>query len=213
MTSSLIKATVVIPNWNGRQWLKGCLDALKNQDYNNFEVVLVDDASSDGSAEYVQVNYPDVKIVRRTQQGGFAKTANAGIRVASGEYVVLLNNDTIPSPSWLGRLIRVMDRMPPEVGSLASCMKCMDDPELIDSAGDVLTWYGQVLKRGNKRPVDELDCAGEILSACAGAALYRHDLLQDVGGFDEEFSSYIEDIDLGLRGRLSGYTCVYVPNA
>jgi len=89
----------------------------------------------------------------------------------------------------------------------------MDDPELIDSAGDVLTWYGQVLKRGNKRPVDELDCAGEILSACAGAALYRHDLLQDVGGFDEEFSSYIEDIDLGLRGRLSGYTCVYVPNA
>ncbi len=213
MNSSGVKASVVIPNWNGRHWLKGCLDALRAQEYRSFEVLLVDDASSDGSVEYVQAQYPEVTIIKRAVQGGFAKTANTGINASSGEYVVLLNNDTLPSPSWLGELIRSMDRSPPTVGSLASCMLRMDDPQLIDTTGDLLTWYGQALKRGHDQPVPGCDCSSEILSACAGAALYRRAFLETAGVFDEEFGSYLEDLDLGLRGRLSGYTCSYASSA
>jgi GT2 family glycosyltransferase len=204
---------VVIPSWNGRQWLKGCLDALRAQDFRDFEVLLVDDASTDGSAGYVKAHFPEVNIVQKTRREGFAKTANAGVKASSGEYVVLLNTDTRPTRSWLGELVRTMDGSPPEVGSLASCMVQMDNPHLIDSAGDILTWYGQALKRGNRKPVSGCDCTGGILSACAGAALYRREFLQETGGFDGEFGSYLEDIDLGLRGRLSGYTCTYVPSA
>lgn len=206
MTSSSVKATVVIPNWNGLRWLEGCLESLRDQDYRDFEVILVDDASTDRSVEYVQEHYPEVHVIRRTEQGGFARTVNEGIRAASGEYVVLLNTDTLPDPSWLGELVRTMDRMPPGVGSLASSMRQMDAPELFDSAGDILTWYGQALKRGNDKQVSGSDCSGEILAACAGAALYRRDFLRATGGFDEEFTSYLEDIDLGLRGRLLGYS-------
>jgi GT2 family glycosyltransferase len=213
MTFFMVKATVVIPNWNGRHWLKGCFEALKDQDFDDFEVLMVDDASTDGSVGYVQDHYPEVNVIRRTEQGGFAKTVNEGIRAASGEYIALLNNDTLPSPSWLGELVRTMDRMPPGVGSLASSMRQMDDPERFDSAGDILTWYGQALKRGNNRPVSECDCSGEILAACAGAALYRREFLDATGGFDEEFGSYLEDVDLGLRGRLSGYGCRFAPTA
>ena len=213
MTSFLVKATVVIPNWNGQHWLKGCFEALKDQDYHDFEVILVDDASTDGSVKVRAGPLPEVKVIRRSKQGGFAKTVNEGIRAASGEYVVLLNTDTLPSPSWLGELVRTMDRMPPGVGSLASSMRQMDDPGRFDSAGDILTWYGQALKRGNNRPVSECDCSGEILAACAGAALYRREFLDATGGFDEEFVSYLEDVDLGLRGRLSGYGCTFVPTA
>ncbi len=213
MTSSGFKVSVVIPCWNSRQWLNGCLDALRGQDFRDFEVLVVDDASTDGSAGYVQAHFPEVTLIQKIRREGFAKTVNEGVRVSSGEYVVLLNTDTRPSPSWLGELVRTMDRSPPKVGSLASCMEKMDDPNLIDSTGDLLTWYGQALKRGNHKPVSGCDCTGEILAACAGAALYRREFLQVTGGFDEEFGSYLEDIDLGLRGRLFGYTCRYVPSA
>jgi GT2 family glycosyltransferase len=213
MTSFPVKASVVVPNWNGLHWLKGCFDALNSQDFQDFEVILADDASTDESVKFTLEHYPEVRVARRVVQGGFAKTANEGIRAASGEYIVLLNNDTLPSASWLQELVRAMDSLPRTVGSLASSMRRMDNPDLIDSAGDLLTWYGQGLKRGNDMPVSGCDCSGEILAACAGAALYRRELLDATGGFDEHFESYLEDIDLGLRGSLLGYACRYVPVA
>ncbi len=103
--------------------------------------------------------------------------------------------------------------MPPEVGSLASCMWSMDDPSLLDDTGDIFTWYGHALKRGHGKPITESKGDNEILSACAGAALYRRAFLNDVGGFDEKFVSYLEDLDLGLRGRLLGYKCMFVASA
>jgi GT2 family glycosyltransferase len=99
------------------------------------------------------------------------------------------------------------------VGCLASCMRSMDNPALLDDAGDIFTWYGHGLKRGHGRPASEFRESGEILSPCAGAALYRRVFLNEVGGFDEKFVSYLEDLDLGLRGRLSGYRCMYVAGA
>jgi GT2 family glycosyltransferase len=213
MPSSTCKVTVVIPNWNGRQWLEGCLNALKVQDYHDFGVVLVDDASTDNSVDYIENEFPGVKVIRQLQRCGFAKSANAGIKASSGDYVVLLNNDTIPAVSFIRNLVHFMDDMPPEVGSLASCMLCMDNPTLIDDTGDILTWYGQALKRGHGKPADEFLKNSEVFSACAGAALYRRSFLNETGGFDEKFVNYLEDVDLGLRGRLSGHRCRFVPGA
>jgi GT2 family glycosyltransferase len=213
MTSSTYKVTVVIPNWNGRHWLEGCLEALKVQDFHDFGIVIVDDASTDDSVEYVEKEFPGVKVIRQHQRRGFAKSANAGITAASGDYVLLLNNDTIPAVSFIRNLVNSMDSMPPEVGSLASCMLCMDNPTLIDDTGDILTWYGQALKRGHGKPATDFTENCEVFSACAGAALYRRSFLNETGGFDEKFVNYLEDVDLGFRGRISGYRCWFVAGA
>lgn len=213
MPNLSIKVSVIIPNWNGGDWLEGCLNALRSQDYSDFEVMVVDDASTDGSADHAEENFPGVKVLRLQEHGGFARAANAGVEATSGDYIILLNNDTLPSTSFIRNLALAMDIMPPDVGSLASCMRKMDNPTLIDDTGDVFTWYGHALKRGHGKSVVEFEEDRSILSACAGAALYRRAFFDDVGGFDEKFVSYLEDIDLGLRGRLSGYRCVFVPGA
>jgi GT2 family glycosyltransferase len=213
MTFSNSDVTVIIPNWNGLYWLKNCLDSLKSQDYSNFEIILVDDASTDGSPEYAEKHYPDVTILRRTRRGGFARTVNDGIAIASGDYVILLNNDTVASRSLIGNLVNTIEAMPSDIGSLACSMRIMDDPALMDDAGDILTWYGQALKRGHGKPAVDYPSREDIFSACAGAALYRRTYLNSTGGFDERLVSYLEDLDLGLRGRLLGYRCIFVPDA
>ncbi|MCJ7446022.1 MAG: glycosyltransferase family 2 protein [Methanotrichaceae archaeon] len=213
MPSLSVKVTVIIPNWNGGNWLDDCLNALKSQDFSGFEVLVVDDASTDGSSDHLEERFPGVRVLRLTEHHGFAKTVNAGVMVTSGDYVVLLNNDTVPSISFIRNLVHAMDTMPPEVGSLASCMRSMDNPMLLDDTGDIFTWYGHALKRGHGRTVIEFKRENEILSACAGAALYRRVFLNEVGGFDEKFVSYLEDLDLGLRGRLLGYKCMFVASA
>jgi GT2 family glycosyltransferase len=213
MPNSSIKVSVIIPNWNGSRWLTSCLSALGSQDYRDFEVLVVDDASTDRSVALIVENFPSAKVLRLNEHRGFAAAANAGISATSGEYIVLLNNDTLPSTSFLKNLVLVMDMMPHDVGSLASCMRKMDDPTLIDDTGDIFTWFGHALKRGHGRSVAEFKDDGEILSVCAGAALYRRAFFNEVGGFDEEFVSYLEDIDLGLRGRLLGYRCMFVASA
>jgi GT2 family glycosyltransferase len=213
MPSLSAKVSVVIPNWNGGVWLDGCLDALKSQDYSNFEVIVVDDASADGSLDHLEERFPGVRLLQLDEHRGFARAVNAGIEAASGEYVVLLNNDTLPSISFIRNLVLAMDALPTDVGCLASRMRSMDNPALLDDTGDTFTWYGHALKRGHGRPVTEFAENSEILSACAGAALYRRAFLNDVGGFDEEFVSYLEDLDLCLRGRLLGYRCMFVASS
>ena len=217
MPSLSIKVSVVIPNWNGGDWLDGCLNALKSQDFKDFEILVVDDASTDGSMDNLEEKFPGVRVLRLKKHNGFAKVVNAGIKGTSGVYVVLLNNDTLPSISFIRNLVLTMDMMPPVVGSLASCMRSMDNPMLLDDTGDVFTWYGHALKRGHGRSVIEFkrdnERDNEILSACAGAALYRREFLNKAGAFDEKFVSYLEDLDLGLRGKLLGYRCMFVANA
>jgi GT2 family glycosyltransferase len=213
MPSSSVKVSVIIPNWNGGNWLDGCLNALKSQDYRDFEILVVDDASTDGSSDHLEERFSRVRVLRLTEHHGFARAVNAGIMATSGDYIVLLNNDTLPSISFIRNLVLAMDTMPPDVGSLASCMRSMDSPMLLDDTGDIFTWYGHALKRGHGRPVVEFKEDSEILSACAGAALYRRVFFNEVGGFDEKFVSYLEDLDLGLRGRLLGYRCMFIASA
>ncbi|HEX9922176.1 MAG TPA: glycosyltransferase family 2 protein [Anaerolineae bacterium] len=207
------KVTVIIPNWNTERWLTGCLDGLRAQTYQDFKVLLVDGGSTDNSVALVREHYPEVELVTLSQNRGFAPTVNAGLARADSDYVALLNVDTVPQPNWLTGLVDVMDQSPPEVGSLASKMLALTNPALIDDAGDTFSWYGSARKRGLGEPATNYDQVADVLSACAGAALYRQSFFEDVGLLDENFTSYLEDIDLGLRGRLRGYRCLYVPAA
>lgn len=207
------QVTIVIPNWNTRRWLPGCLEGLRAQRYRNFETILVDSGSTDDSIPFVQANYPEVKILALGENRGFAGAVNAGIRHSRSKYVVLLNSDTLPRPDWLKSLVETIERSPASIGCLASKMLQMRHPELIDDAGDTLSWYGSARKRGAGQSASIYNREEEVFSACAGAALYRRTFLDEVGEFDEGFSSYLEDVDLGLRGRLWGYRCLYVPTA
>lgn len=195
------------------RWLEGCLDGLGKQEYPKFHVIMVDDASTDGSKEFVREHYPQVSIISNQEQLGFARTVNKGIRSAHTRYVVLLNTDTMPYPGWLRSLVEVADESPQTVGSFASKMLSMKDPDIIDDAGDLLMADGSAMKRGHGRPSGEYNTKCEVFSACAGAALYRREFLEETGAFDETFESYLEDVDLGLRGQLLGYSCHYVPSA
>ncbi len=207
------RVTVVIPTWNTRRWLKGCLDGLRAQTFQDFQVVMVDNGSTDGSVAFVRENYPDVQVLAFAENRGFAAAVNAGIRASRSEYVALLNVDTEPQPDWLSSLVQVMDSSPPEVGALASKMLSLENPALVDDAGDSFSWYGSAWKRGLREPAEAYDSPAEVLSACGGAALYRRTFLEETGGFDEHFISYLEDVDLGLRGQLLGYRCFYVPSS
>jgi GT2 family glycosyltransferase len=212
-SSTCPKVTIVIPNWNTQRWLDGCLGGLRAQSYRDFEIILVDSGSTDESVPYVRTHFPDVRVITLNQNRGFAAAVNAGIKAADSEYVVLLNVDTVPRPEWLASLIQAIEQSPPEVGCLASKMLSLTNPSLIDDAGDTFSWYGSARKRGQREPAVNYDQPTEVFSACAGAALYRRTFLEEVGLFDEGFTSYLEDVDLGFRGRLMGYRCLYVPTA
>lgn len=174
---------------------------------------MVDNGSTDNSVAFVKENYPEVEILPFTQNRGFAAAVNAGIHLAETEYIVLLNPDTVPQPDWLANLVKAITASPSEVGALASKMLSLNNPHLMDDAGDTLSWYGSARKRGVGQPAHHYSEAVEVFSTCAGAALYRRCFLNEVGGFDEGFGSYLEDVDVGLRGRLLGYRYLYVPDA
>jgi hypothetical protein len=196
------RVAVVIPNWNTRRWLPGCLDGLRKQTFRDFETWLVDNGSTDGSVDFVQEHYPEVQVIAFAENRGFAAAVNAGIAATRSAYVALLNSDTQPRPTWLDALVATLDAAPPDVGGVASKMLQLTAPTRIDDAGDTFSWYGSARKQGLGRPATAYDRPREVFSICAGAALY-----------DERFESYLEDIDLGLRGRLRGYRYLYAPAA
>jgi len=206
--------SVVIVNWNGKHLLGECLDSLCAQHVDRVEIILVDNGSQDGSAEYVRERYPDVRVVSLPKNLGFAGGNNAGIRVASGKYIALLNNDTKADPEWIPSLLREAESSHPNVGMWASKILSYEKPDIIDNVG--LLMYPDGLGRGKGRlekDGGQYDQAGESFfpSGCAG--LYRRVMLDEVGLFDEEFFAYADDVDLGLRARLAGWQCIYVPSA
>ncbi len=207
------RVTVVVPTWNSARWLAGCLAALERQTLHHFRVLVVDSASEDDSAAVAAAAPSEPFVLRLPANRGFAAAANAGWRAAETPYVALLNPDTLPEPDWLARLVACLDESGEETAAVASRMLSMSDPDLLDDAGDTFSWYGSAIKRGHGEPTTRYERREEVLSACAGAALYRRSTLAAVGGFDEAFGSYLEDVDLGLRARLLGYRCVYEPSA
>jgi GT2 family glycosyltransferase len=204
---------VVVPLWNSQRWVAGCAAALAAQTLAPRSVVWVDDGSTDGTVERLRSVAPDARIERLDRHQGFAAAANRGIEVTDAPWVALLNADTRAAPNWLQALVGRAETAPPSVGSAASRMLQMDDPQLIDDAGDLFTRYGSAVKRGHGEPAAAWSEDGPVTSACAGAALYRRAMLREVGAFDESFDSYLEDVDLGLRAQLAGWGCLYVPRA
>lgn len=207
------RVSVVIPNYNGVGWLPGCLDALAGQTFEDFEVLVVDNGSTDDSVGLLQEKYGHVRVITLDRPAGFAAAVNAGIGDARGEYVALLNNDTVVRPGWLGALVATLDESPPDVAAVSSKMLMLEDPARIDDAGDTLSWSGGAAKIGHGEPADTITEPYEVFSVCAGAALYRMSFLDAVDGFDERFFAYLEDVDVGLRGRLLGHRYVFEPRA
>jgi GT2 family glycosyltransferase len=200
-------AAAVVPNWNGARWLSGCLAALRAQSRPFDELIVVDNGSTDGSADGLG---DDVRVVRLARNEGFAVAANRGIAAAGTELVALVNSDVELGADWLERLVSACGD--PGVGAVACKMVSLADPGRLDDTGDFLRRDGVCEQRGRGRRDDgRWDAPGEVFAACAGAALYRRDAVVGVGGFDERFFSYLEDVDLGLRLRLAGWRAAYEP--
>ena len=206
------KAAVVIPNYNGIQYLETCLDALRQQTWRDFYTILVDNGSSDGSLELVKTRYPEVEIVSLPENLGFCRAVNEGIRKAEAEYVILLNNDTQVFPDFAEQLYRGI-RCHDRAFSAGAMMIQAHDHEKLDAAGDYYSALGWAFARGKGKPPAKYSRACRVFAVCAGAAIYRMDLLKKSGLFDEAHFAYLEDLDMGYRARIQGYENWYCPEA
>jgi len=205
--------SVVIPNWNGKKFLTGCLDSLAKQSYKPIEIIVVDNGSTDGSVEFIQQNFKDVILVRFETNTGFSKAVNQGVISATGEFVVLMNNDTTADVNWISELVKAI-KQHPEAGSAGCKMLAYDDHRILDGAGDGYRRGGLPGRIGHREfDNGQFDNPRYILGACGGAALYRRSLFDDIGLFDEDYFAYLEDVDMGLRAQSAGYKCIYVPSA
>lgn len=204
--------SVIIVNWNGKDFVFECLDGLRRQSVADFLTVLVDNASTDGSLEYVQANYPEVKTIALAYNSGFAAANNIALKYVKTDYVATLNIDTVPHPEWLGNLLSGLEEHP-EAGCAASRMLLYDQPNTIDRAGDAYTRAGIGLLRGRGKDKQSYSRKEWVFGVCAGAALYRKQMLDEIRFFDEDFFLLYEDVDLSFRAQLRGYKCLYVPEA
>jgi GT2 family glycosyltransferase len=205
--------SVVIPNWNGRHFLAVCLDALARQTYPQLEVIIVDNASSDGSQEFIRDHYPGVRLVELPENRGFTGACNAGIQAARGEYVALLNNDTEVDEDWARAVVDAFTRHP-DAGIVASKMLLFDRRDHFHTAGDTFSMDGRPGNRGVwQRDEGQYDREEYVFSACGGSAAYRRTMLDQIGLLDDDFFFSLEDIDLAWRAQLTGWRCLYTPAA
>lgn len=207
-----MKVTIVIPNYNGKHFMEPCLESLHKQTCQDFEVVIVDNASTDDSLTYLKTNYPDLPVIALDQNYGFSKAVNVGIEYAKTPYVILLNNDTTVHPNYVQEMLVAIEKSP-RIFSVSSKMIQMYHPELIDSAGDLYTLMGWGICRGAGRPISNYNSNDKIFSACAGAAIYRRSVFDEIGHFDEAHFAYLEDIDIGYRAKIYGYKNTYCASA
>ncbi len=205
---------VVIVNYNAGELLVRSVDAVKRQNFRDFRLVVVDNASSDNSVERLRARHADVEIVTAGANLGFAAANNLAVRGAGGaRWIALVNPDAFPEAGWLHTLVDAA-RAHPEFASFASRTLDARNPERIDGTGDAYHLSGRYWRRAHGCPLEarHMQCE-EIFSACAAAALYSRSAWDAVGGLDEDFFCYGEDVDLGFRLQLAGYKCLYVPEA
>lgn len=208
------KASVIIVNWNSLALLSQCLEKLKDQSFQNFDVLVIDNASEQPVPDGLLSRYPNVTLIQNPSNLGFAAANNQAIALLDdSEWVALLNPDAFPEPDWLQRLIDAAERNP-GYSMFASRQFINGNDHFLDGDGDVYHISGLVWREGHGKHKDEAARESrEIFSACAAAALYHRDALVSVGGFDEDFFCYVEDVDLGFRMRLMGHRCLLVPDA
>lgn len=199
-----MKVTIIIPNYNGKHFMEPCLASLNEQTCWDFKILIVDNASTDGSLEYMEQTYPDIEVLALDSNYGFSRAVNEGIRHADTPYVILLNNDTTVDSRYVEEMIRAIE-VSDRIFSVSSKMIQMYHPDLIDSAGDLYTLMGWGVCRGAGRPVSNYTEDDTVFTACAGAAIYRRSVFDEIGFFDESHFAYLEDIDVGYRAMIYGY--------
>jgi GT2 family glycosyltransferase len=208
-------ASVIIPNYNGKRLLETCLDALRRQTYPAAltEIIMVDDASTDDSVQFVRERFPEVKIIRLASNGGLAIGCNAGAKAATGELLVMLNNDTEAEPGWLAALVEAAERYP-QAGAIASKMLLFDRRTVLHNAGDMMGADGIPRNRGVwQEDRGQYDGDTVVFGGCGGGVAYRRKAWQQAGGFDERLFMYLEDVDLAWRLQLLGWEARFAPHA
>lgn len=212
LVSDLPTVTVVIINWNSAGLLRHCLENLLLQTFTPQRILIMDNASSDDSALGIE-SLPNVSLHRLDINLGFAKGNNQALRVCDTDFVALLNPDAFPDATWLENLVTAAQTYP-NVTAFGSRQMLAGSCDILDGAGDVYHISGKVWRNGKDKPyLNKKDKPSEIFSPCACAALYRREALLSVGGFDEDYFCYVEDVDLGFRLRLAGHKALYVPDA
>ncbi len=202
--------TIIIPNYNGLEFLEPCLNALKNQEYQDFDVLVVDNGSDDGSVQWLKEKHiPALFLAENT---GFSGAVNAGIREAATPYVILLNNDTEAEPGYIRHLVKAI-QVSPRVFSVSPKMIQLYHKDRMDDAGDMYSIMGWAYQRGVGQETERYNRPCHIFAACAGGAIYRRQIFEEIGYFDEMHFAYLEDIDVGYRAKIAGYFNLYCPRA
>ena len=207
-----MEVSVVIPNFNGIAFLDSVLGSLEGQTERNFEVIFVDNGSTDGSCSFVAANYPWVHLIELSENFGFCRAVNEGIRAAKAPYVLLLNNDTEVAENFVEEMLAAIKRHE-NAFSCAARMVQYHDRDRIDDAGNYYCALGWSFARGKGKDVHRYEKEEKIFAACGGAAIYRKKILDKIGLFDEEHFAYLEDTDIGYRARIQGYENWYAPRA
>lgn len=208
-----MKSTVVIPNYNGMKFIENCKRALEQETSTEFQVLLVDNGSKDGSREWIEQHWKDARCICLPENQGFCKAVNVGIEAAETDYVILLNNDTEVAPGFVKALEEALERHKDSF-SVSARMADLYRKELFDGAGDLYCALGWAFALGKGKRMQE--CyreEAEIFSACGGAAIYRRSVFKEIGLFDENHFAYLEDCDLGYRAQIYGYRNFYTPEA
>lgn len=209
----MAETSVIIVNLNGIDHLETCLGSLARQSYSDCDVILVDNGSTDASVEFAMRRFPKVKVLMLERNTGFAFATNRGIEQTSSPYIALLNNDIEVEGKWLERMVRAL-KVHPEVGAVACKMLNFSNRSVIDAAGDVLTRAAMAEARGHgDLDQGQYDRADYVFGPCAGAAVYRREVFERIGMFDESFFAFYEDIDLDFRMQAAGWKALYVPSA
>ena len=203
---------VIIPNFNGKRYIKACLASLREQTFQDFAVCVVDNGSEDGSDIIVEEEFPEYELVRLKRNYGFARAVNEGIRNTTSKYVLLLNNDVVVNKNFIEKLQKAIDNRKSVFAYQAKMLK-LSDPDTIDSAGDLYCALGWAFALGKDKEAERYGRDVPIFSACAGAAIYRREYLNVTGLFDEKHFCYLEDVDLSYRARINGYAIRFCPEA
>ncbi len=210
----MVRASIVIPNYNGKDYIEKCMEKLCLQTESNFEVIVVDNCSEDESVELIS-QFSDrlnIRIIQLDNNYGFSKAVNDGIKASLAEYVILLNNDAFAGRHFVEELIMAMDE-DDDIFSAQALMLQYADRSIVDTAGDYFTLPGFGFSDGKDKKAAAYSRSKDIFSACAGAAVYRRKIFDEIGYFDENFFAYLEDMDIGMRARLYGYRSILVPSA
>lgn len=204
--------TVIIPNYNGIKYIRDCMDALLAQSMPDFDIIVVDNASTDGSIEVVEEEYKSAIVKKLDQNYGFSHAVNVGIAMTKTKYLILLNNDTKVDKDFVAELVKAISAHD-DTFSVSSKMLQMSNPDIIDGAGDLYCALGWAFSLGKDKSKDKYDKEAVVFSACGGASIYRKDIFDQIGYFDELHFSYLEDVDVGYRAKIMGYKNRYTPKA